>query len=160
MKTITYRRSSKKAGDYFVVLQTADEPDRAEWDAYLDDVEAALRSKGSTVPLFVATDGGGPNGAQRQRLARVLGGGERTAMAHVFSTATFVRAILNAFLWIARERAAAHAPSEFVGVCRTYGIVPSDVLGDFAEAQRGFPPVDALRQIHRAREAPPPSRRY
>jgi hypothetical protein len=72
LTSLTLQESARENGDYFVILHTADEPARDEWNAYVDAVIVPVRPMGGTLSIIVATDGGGPNAAQRQRLAKVI----------------------------------------------------------------------------------------
>jgi hypothetical protein len=146
VKALAFRRVSGPT-DYFVVLQTTKDPERGEWDDYMAELELVLSQPGPTVPLLIATDGGSPNGAQREQLARLVTRRGRTAMSHVFGNSAVLRLVVNAFLWIARERAEFHAPAAFSQVCDAHEVTARDALAQLADLQRDFAPVEVLKLI-------------
>jgi hypothetical protein len=148
MKTFLFRSATAKR-PYFVLLHTEDEPEQAEWDRYVQAIGGMVSAGSERVYAFVATDGGGPNAAQRHELASVVQGSSG-AVTHVFTTNSFVRGIVTAFRWIAGGRASAHHPRDFLAVCEQCNLPPAEVLADFIDAQRSFPRVRVLQRIEEA----------
>ncbi|MET0388501.1 MAG: hypothetical protein ABW321_21195 [Polyangiales bacterium] len=157
MKTLAFRsgRSSTEQR-YFVLAHTAVEPSQAEWDAYCQAVAGVMPEARSTVHAFVATDGGGPNPAQRRQLAAAFARGRVEGWTHVFTTDGFVRGIVTAFRWIARAHATAHVPAEFAHVCTECGLSPSHVLNDFVELQKELPRVHGIGLLEYSSQRPTP----
>jgi hypothetical protein len=148
MAAFKFRKGSRTDHRYFVLLHTALPPEAADWDAYVEGIAQALMLANGTVHAFVASDGGGPTAAQRQKLAQAFTRGD--AATHLFTSDPVPRGIVTAFAWVSRAQVKAHAPQEFPTVCHALGISPSEVAQDFAFAQDGFPRVRALDQLHAA----------
>ncbi|HEX4352636.1 MAG TPA: hypothetical protein VHZ95_06980 [Polyangiales bacterium] len=153
MKTFASRHGIENDRPYFVLIHSADEPSVHEWNRYVDTVTLVMSSARTSVHAFVATDGGGPNAAQRKALADAFEFGLADAWTHVFTTSVFVRGIVTAFRWIARSRAIAHLPIEFPATCRECGHSPLQILRDFSELQRDFPSVLTLNELADALDA-------
>ena len=150
MKTLAFRRSSKAASPYLVLLHTASKPDAAEWTRYVATVSATLAAHRGTMHVFIATDGGGPDASQRKELAQVVANSSAEALSHIFTTDAFIRGIVTAFRWISKARAAAHLPSDLAAVCAELGHASKDVLDDFALVQKTLPTVRTLAIIEKA----------
>jgi hypothetical protein len=149
LKTLSFAHST--AGPlYFVLLHTPAEPDPEEWSAYLRVLRNKVTPEAKPVHVFVATDGGGPNAAQRQDLAHLADRPDRGPVMHVFTNETFARVIVSAFTWIAGARATAHAPAEFPAVCTELGLSPADVLFDLIVAERAIPKTRVMRFMNDA----------
>jgi hypothetical protein len=133
-----------------VLLHSALQPSAAEWSAYVQAVEGTLPATKGTLHVFVATDGGAPNAAQRKQLAEAFDKSPRPALTHVFSTSAFVRGVVTAFSWMTRSHAVAHAPRDFVSTCVECELQPDAVLGDLLALQRTFGDVLVLRQIQQS----------
>lgn len=141
-------RSGRQAGrSFFVLLHTAAPPEKAGWDAYLDALRLSLPESRGRTHVFVATDGGGPDAAQRRSLATVLARGD--ALTHVFTTELLVRGIVTAFRWIGGSAIAYH-PREFAGVCAEVGHSPAEVLSKLELAQSDLASVAALTLMRAA----------
>jgi hypothetical protein len=136
MKTLAFRSRSCANGAYLVLLHTSAPPDTNEWKAYVRAVATLLAEARGPLHAFVATDGGSPDAAQRRVLAEAFNRGN--ALTHVFTTDAFVRGVVTAFRWIARARAAAHSPDDFLHVCNEVGLIASEVLADFVEAEHAL----------------------
>jgi hypothetical protein len=143
--TLAFRRSSGPGHPFMVLLHDARVPDPLEWKSYLEALGATLAIAKAQVHVFIATDGGGPNAAQRKELAAVLERGPADALSHIFTTDAFVRGIVTAFRWIARARAVAHTPTELALACSACRHSASDVLAELAALQESFTPVETLR---------------
>jgi hypothetical protein len=102
------------------------------------------------VHAFIATDGGGPNAAQRKELAQVVSQGRADMLSHIFTKDPFIRGIVTAFRWISGARAVAHLPSAFASVCAESDLAAADVLRELESAQQDFPPVEVLRWMSEA----------
>jgi hypothetical protein len=159
MKSLAFARGSRADRPYLVLIHTAAEPDAVEWQMYITAVRGLLSKQPGLVRTFVATDGGGPNAAQRKALADVIHLGPGDLLTHVFTTSTLIRSVVTAFRWLAGSRAIAHPPREFTTVCRGYGVETKDVLDDFTLVQKQLEPVAMLQEIERAlprQQAPAP----
>jgi hypothetical protein len=160
VQTIAFRRGTAAGAPYLVLLHSADQPSAHEWNAYVQAVEATLPSARGTLHIFVATDGGAPNAAQRKQLAEAFDRGPNKALTHVFSTSAFVRGVVTAFSWMTRSHALAHAPRELASVCVECRLDPTAVLDDLRSLEGTFVPVQVLQQMHQhaARRASLPRR--
>jgi hypothetical protein len=147
MKTLAFRQGSTAEKTYFVLLHTAAAADEAEWQAYVHAVRTAVLASATEIHVFIATDGGGPDAAQRRDLAAVVARGSHDTLTHVFTNDAFVRAVVAAFRWIAGARAFAYAPLEFSSVCGRCGFSHVDILKSFADVQESLPRVTTLRRI-------------
>lgn len=156
---MAFQRGTSGAA-YLVLLHSADQPTVAEWTGYVQEVEAALPGARGTLHIFVATDGGAPNAAQRKQLAEAFDRSSTPALTHVFSTSAFVRGVVTAFSWMTRSHAIAHAPRDFSAVCAECSLEPAAVLNDLLSAQSSFISVQVLLQIQQlaARRASLPRR--
>jgi hypothetical protein len=147
MKTLAFSNNRHPSPPYLVLLHSSLPPDVAEWQDYVRTMSRALGGTSGMVHAFVATDGGGPDAAQRRELAEVLKQGPGVSLTHVFTTDAFVRGIVTAFHWIAKARAVAHLPKDFREVCIASGVSPEHVLDDLMELQKSFPRVETLMQV-------------
>jgi hypothetical protein len=145
--TLAFRASAGPGHPFMVLLHDTRAPEPAEWKRYLDALSATVATASARVHVFIVTDGGGPNAAQRKELAAVLERGPVDALSHIFTTDAFVRGIVTAFRWIAHARAVAHHPRELAAVCADCGHAPEDVLAELATLQAAFPPVATLRVV-------------
>ena len=127
-----------------VVLHTSASPDVTEWRNYVNAIERKLRADGSFAHVFVATDGGGPDAAQRTELANVVGS---RAQTRVFTNSPHPRRMVAAFGWNAGARAEAHSPEAFAEVCSTAGFKPLFVLSMLKALQPDLPPVELLESL-------------
>ncbi len=153
MPAFKFRSATRGERPYLVLLHTAEVPADDEWSAYVDALSHTLALARGRVHAFVATDGGGPNAAQRQRLAHAMTRGD--AITHIFTTDVVPRGILTAFRWVSRAQAAAYVPRDFPSVCEMCGLQASDVLQDFRLSASDFPEVKTLAMLERAvRETP------
>jgi hypothetical protein len=143
-----------------LLLHGAQQPSATEWSAYVQAVESALPSAKGTLHIFVATDGGAPNAAQRKQLAEAFDRSAPPGLTHVFSTSAFVRGVVTAFSWMTRSHALAHAPRDFASVCVESRLDAASVLGDLLRLQDTFIAVQVLGQIQHlhARRASLPRR--
>ncbi|HET9931525.1 MAG TPA: hypothetical protein VFQ35_12585 [Polyangiaceae bacterium] len=148
----TFRRGTNGDKTYFVLLHSEATPEEARWNAYLDAISRALAGSVGRTHVFVATDGGGPDPAQRKALARVFEQGD--ALTHVFTTSVVVRGIVTAFRWIAGTRAVAHQPQDFGRTCVEVGHDPALVVQSFDEAQSELAPVALLNELRRSALVP------
>lgn len=155
MASFAYRKGGKARSAFYCLLHTAAPPDAAAWRAYVASVDETLAVSSGCVHLFVATDGGGPDAAQRKELAAVLARDDRNGLTHVFTTSAFTRGIVTAFRWIARARAVAHRPEAFASVCGECGVSAAEVLACFDAMQASFAPVHILKDLHSSVTAPP-----
>jgi hypothetical protein len=147
MKTLAFRRSPTAAQPYLVLVHAREAPDAQEWDAYVATVAETMTAAVGRVNVFVATDGGGPNPAQRKALADAFNNGLGDAWTHVFTTDAFVRGVVTAFNWVAKAHATAHLPSEFVNVCNECGIAPTEVMKELTAIHKTFQRVNTLVRI-------------
>jgi hypothetical protein len=147
VQTIAFQRGTAVGAPYLVLLHSAEQPSAQEWSAYVQGVEAALPSAKGTLHIFVATDGGAPNAAQRKQLAEAFDRSASPGLTHVFSTSAFVRGVVTAFSWMTRSHALAHAPREFGSVCVECHLDAASVLGDMVKLQSTFVAVQVLGQI-------------
>lgn len=143
----TFRRGTYGNRDYFVLLHNEAVPEADRWDSYLEAISRSLAGSTSRTHVFVATDGGGPDPAQRKALARVFERGD--ALTHVFTTDVVVRGIVTAFRWIAGTRAVSHQPQDFGRTCIEVGHDPAAVLACMEDAQIDMPPVAMIAQMRR-----------
>ena len=153
MEAFTFRRGQHAEHTFFVLLHTAAPPEAEGWNAYLDALRRTLPERIGRTHVFVATDGGGPNPAQRRSLATVFA--ERDALTHVFTTDLLVRGIVNAFRWMGGS-AIAYQPREFPRVCPVVGHSPTAVLSLLDSAQSELKSVAILAQLHAALASEPP----
>jgi hypothetical protein len=130
-----------------VLLHNQGVPHARGWNAYVDAIEKLLATSRSRVHVFVATDGGGPDPAQRRALARAFERGD--ALTHVFTNDVVVRGIVTAFRWIAGTRAVAHQPRDFGRVCGEAGHDSAEVLACMSAAQSDLEPVALLSELRR-----------
>lgn len=160
MHTIAFQRGTAVGAPYLVLLHSAQPPSAAEWSAYVQAVEGALPFAKGTLHIFVATDGGAPNAAQRKQLAEAFDRSASPALTHVFSTSAFVRGVVTAFSWMTRSHALAHAPRDFGSVCLDCQLDAVAVLADMVRLEDTFIGVAVLGQIQhlRARRASLPRR--
>jgi len=150
LKTLAFRQCSTGPLPYLVLLHNEQEPDPVEWSAYVCAVRATLAMTDGRVHAFIATDGGGPNAAQRKELARAVVAARADLLSHIFTRDPFVRGIVTAFRWISGARAVAHPPDTFVDACEEYGHSPAEILREFERLQKEFARVDILRGISEA----------
>jgi hypothetical protein len=150
MKTLAFRRSSPVEPPYLVLVHAREAPDVEEWRAYVDAVAETMASAVGRVNVFVATDGGGPNPAQRKALANAFNIGKGDAWTYVFTTDAFVRGVVTAFNWVSKVHATAHMPSEFPNVCHDCGLSAFDVMKEFNELHKTFQRVNTLVRISEA----------
>ena len=141
----TFRRGTYGTKTYFVLLHSGAVPEAHRWDAYLEAIARSLAQSASRTHIFVATDGGGPDPAQRQALARVFEQGD--ALTHVFTNDIVVRGIVTAFRWIAGTRAVAHQPQDFGRTCVEVGHDPAAVLACMDDAQVDMAKVAIIAQL-------------
>ncbi|MEY4511216.1 MAG: hypothetical protein RLZZ450_3338 [Pseudomonadota bacterium] len=154
MRTLAFQQGSGKGPDYLVLLHTSAAPDVAEWKAYVDQVGRAMSTAKGALSVFVATDGGGPDAAQRRLLTETFSRGPGDALTHVFTTNAFVRGIVTTFRWVARAPAVAHTPSGFSAVCAACELDPAEVLSDLLAVQKRFASVRIVEQIERYHRHP------
>lgn len=152
MKTLAFRSGGSHDRPYFVLAHTVAAPDPEEWQQYVSAVAEVMTTVSATMHVFVATDGGSPNPAQRKQLAAAFGSSKADSWTHVFTTDSFIRGVVTAFRWIARAHATAHAPEDFPRVCNEYGVSPIAVLRDFTEAQKLLPRVNGISRLEYALE--------
>ena len=72
MAAFTFLRGQDAEHTFFVLLHTAAPPEAEAWSAYLDALRRNLPEGTGRTHVFVATDGGGPDLAQRRSLAAVF----------------------------------------------------------------------------------------
>jgi hypothetical protein len=152
MTTLAFGRYQRPAKTFFVLLHTAEAPDEAEWQAYVEAVRATMSAPTTDVDVFILTDGGSPDAQQRKDLAAVVAGASRDAVkyiftAHIFTADPFVRAVVSAFRWLGAARAFAYPPVEFGNVCARCGVPRDDVMTCFVEVQRSLPRVLFLDRL-------------
>lgn len=150
MKTFAFRSSRDAQHAYFVLLHTAAAPDTTTWSQYVEALAGLIVHSKTTVHVFAATDGGGPDPGQRRVLAEAFALDRRGAMTHVFTTSAFTRGIVTAFHWVARSRAVAHDPEAFPLICEQCRAPARAVLDDLFVLQESLPPVALLGQLDRA----------
>ena len=150
MKTLAFRLCTTGKRPYLVLLHNEQEPDAAEWHAYVRTVRDTLATNEGRVHAFIATDGGGPNAAQRKELAQVVTQGGADMLSHIFTKDPFIRGIVTAFRWISGARAVAHLPSAFVSACEECGHSPAEVLRELESVQNEFARVDVLQRMSEA----------
>lgn len=148
MADFAFHRGEDANRTYFVLLHSASPPEGPLWGRYLEALSGALATSSERIHIFAATDGGGPDPAQRKDLAEVVAKGD--ALTHVFTTDVIVRGIVTAFRWIAREQAVAHHPREFGSVCSATRHHAESVLSSLDITQRHLPPVTILATMKRA----------
>jgi hypothetical protein len=151
MPSFTFLPGLSGERSFFVLLHTSARPDAATWNAYLGALRMRLHQSQGMMHVFVATDGGGPDAAQRQALTVALSG--RDARTHVFTTDLLVRGIVTAFRWIGGS-AIAYDPNDFVSACQTTEHSPANVLGAMNLAQNKLAPVATLGRLQRAFVSP------
>ncbi len=147
MKTLAFGRGSSTDKSYLVLIHTSATPAPDEWHAYVAQVSSLLAEGPRLFHSFVATDGGGPNAAQRKELAYAIEAGPGDLLTHVFTTDSLIRGIVTAFSWITKSRAVAHLPGEFTKICIQCGVSPAAVMNDLLDVQQGFPVVNMLTRI-------------
>jgi hypothetical protein len=150
MKTFAFHSSVDAHYAYFVLLHTAGAPDATTWSRYVAALAELIAKLKTTVHVFAATDGGGPDPGQRQALAAAFALDRHGAMTHVFTTSAVTRGIVTAFHWVARSRAVAHHPDAFPLVCGQCRVPAHAVLDDLLDLQKTLPPVTLLAQLERA----------
>jgi hypothetical protein len=149
MDCFAFRLSTSPQLPYVVLLHSAESPDIATWNHYVETLATFLTRSRSTVHVFAVTDGGGPDPGQRRALAGAFAPDRLGSTTHVFTTSTFTRGIVTAFHWLARSRAVAHRPEEFPSVCSQYLIPARAVLDDLQTLQKALPPVALLAHLER-----------
>jgi hypothetical protein len=82
----------------FIVVYGAHDPTDEEWFGYLQDVE---RHGIDRTMQLIATEGGGPNAAQRRYLNDLLAG--RHVPVAVMSGSTAIRTMVTALSWFNRK---------------------------------------------------------
>ncbi|HEX5660551.1 MAG TPA: hypothetical protein VFX59_25330 [Polyangiales bacterium] len=147
MRTLAFQQGAGRGADYLILLHTSAAPDVAEWKAYVDQVGRTMSTARGVLSVFVATDGGGPNAAQRKLLTETFSRGPGDALTHVFTTSAFVRGIVTTFRWVARAPAVAHVPRDFSAVCAACALDPAAVLSDLLAVQKRFASVRIVEQI-------------
>ena len=111
-------------GTLIVVVHTSEPPSDDEWSRYAREVEELLsRSAPEEVRTVVFTDGGGPNPAQRRRLAEIEGWS--AVRVSVVSSSAAARAIVNAFSWF-NPRMKAFLPVAVGAALRHLGLAPDE----------------------------------
>lgn len=107
--------------DVFVLVHGRRSPFDTEWDLYLSELRQHA-DRLDCVKTLVMTDGGGPDGAQRQRLNNILRG--RPTLAAVITSSFVARAVVGT-LAAFNPRIRAFSPSD-VGFALAYLHVPTD----------------------------------
>lgn len=144
MRTLQFRHSESRGQSYFVLIHSREQPDQAEWKAYMQALDQLLQAERRLLHVFVATDGGGPNAAQRKALSHLIADSPGDALTHVFTTERLVRGVVTAFRWITRAQAIAYTPEELPHVCDEYKVALRDVTRDFTRVQAVFQRVQTL----------------
>lgn len=147
MQTLAFQLCKSSSPRYAVLLHTAEEPRHEEWKAYVNAIQELLTGADARVYAFVVTDGGSPNALQRRMLADVVMRGKIGAQTHVFTTNLLVRSVVTAFSWIAKPGATAHAPRDFMHVCRMCGLSAQEIVERFGALQRTIPKVFTLERV-------------
>ncbi len=123
------------SNDVFVLVHGKGNPTDQDWDLYLADLRQHA-ARADCIRTLVFTEGGGPDGFQRNRLNQILGG--RPTRAAVLSNSTLARAIVG-ILAVFNPRISAFSPDDS-GVALAYLQVPFDqygkVLQTLAELKR------------------------
>lgn len=119
--------------DAFVVVHGADNPTEAEWERYLQSIEATPTK---ATRILVVTYGGGPNATQRAHLNKIIY--PKPPAVAVCTDAAMVRGIVTAIGWF-NPRIRAFARDD-VGRALTYLGVPE------LQALRMLPHIARLRE--------------
>lgn len=155
-----------------VLVHNSREPNRQEWDEYLEAVVTARNAVGCDLARFrqiVFTDGGGPNPAQRKALAEILENVTNVEQLKVaiVSRNFAARGIATAFRWLGFP-VRAFDPDQLVEAFASLAISSAEELAICAAAEELCTLVDgtvrsaAKLPAHRlkvrggASDAPPP----
>jgi hypothetical protein len=114
----------KYQNDVFVLVHGKRSPCDAEWDLYLTDLRAQA-GRLDCVRTLVITEGGNPDGAQRQRLNQLLRG--RPTRAAVLTASIVARGVVGA-LAVFNPSIRAFSP-DAAGLALAYLGVPTDEYG-------------------------------
>ena len=90
MPNIVYGRVGRIA----VMVSGRENPSDAEWDRYVDFLEA-MGTPGPSARTLAVTAGGAPSSAQRVRLEKRIGEARKGSKLAVVTGSTFARGILN-----------------------------------------------------------------
>lgn len=94
MKNLAYG----KVGSCYAYVCSRVPPTDAEWDGYLDFIEANLEP-GVHPQSVVVTDGGGPTPAQRKKLNDLIARHSRSVKVAVMTGSPVARGIVTALSW-------------------------------------------------------------
>ncbi|MGC4064508.1 MAG: hypothetical protein QM784_07665 [Polyangiaceae bacterium] len=114
----------KYQNDMYILVHGKRSPSDAEWDLYLSDLRTQA-DRLDCVKTLVLTEGGNPDGAQRQRLNEVLRG--RPTRVAVLTASIIARGVVGA-LAVFNPRIRAFSP-DAAGLALAYLGVPTDEYG-------------------------------
>jgi len=125
------------SNDVFVLVHGKENPTDQDWDLYLEDLRQQA-ARANCIRTLVFTEGGGPDGFQRNRLNQILEG--RPTRAAVLSNSVLARAVVG-ILAVFNPQIRAFSPDDS-GVALAYLQVPfgqyGEVLQTIAELKRSM----------------------
>lgn len=117
-------KTERVGRDLYVVVHTTETPPDVEWDEYVGGVSDA--KKPPIKGIFVVTDGGGPNAAQRQRLLSSLDQRSARPRVAILSPSVLVRSIVAALNLFAAQPMKMFSPSDVDGAMGYLGVTRAE----------------------------------
>lgn len=130
-----------------VAVHTKPNPTAEEWEAYAVDVEQEMAKDGLRGVLIV-TAGGGPNAAQRSRIAKIRGLGP--VPTAVVTEAFAVRGIVTALSWLGKD-IRAFGRDDVERAIQHLSIEPADATALLQEVSHLHALLDVAHSAQRAR---------
>jgi len=147
MFEFTFQERLANNPPFVVALHGRRKPESERWRNYVDVLRRSYRPELGQITIFVVTDGGGPDAAQRKELTALDQHG--AALTHVFATDLVTRGIVTALHWLGIS-IVAHHPSELHAVCKKSGHSTESILRVMETAQADATPNSTLSLIRSA----------